>query len=83
MERSEGDRERIVGDVQRELAARSEIVLALLHGSFLNAGAYRDIDVAIWLDPGRFSRDIRSRIAANAREMDSRDTRSSSSLARA
>ena len=35
-----------------ELETRQEIVLAVLHGSFLLAGTYRDIDVAVWLGPG-------------------------------
>ena len=63
MARSEADRERIVARLKRELKARSEIVLALLHGSFTQGGAYRDIDVAVWLDPGRLSRDERFRYA--------------------
>ena len=63
MARSELDREQIVGGLQRELEARPEIVLALLHGSFPKGGAYRDIDVAIWLDPGRLSRDEHFRYA--------------------
>lgn len=49
--------------MQRELEARPEIILALLHGSFSRGGAYRDIDVAIWLDPGRLSLDERFRYA--------------------
>jgi predicted nucleotidyltransferase len=61
--RSEADRERIVARLKRELEARSEIVLALLHGSFPRDGAYRDIDVAVWLDPARLSRDERFRYA--------------------
>jgi predicted nucleotidyltransferase len=63
MARSERDREQIVGDLQGELEARPEIVLALLHGSFPKGGAYRDIDVAVWLGPDRLSRDERFRYA--------------------
>jgi predicted nucleotidyltransferase len=63
MARSEPDREQIVGRLQRELEARPEIVLALLHGSFLQGGTYRDIDVAVWLDPGPLSRAERFRYA--------------------
>jgi len=51
MSRLELDREQIVGRLQRELDARSEIALALLHGSFPKGGTYRDIDVAVWLNP--------------------------------
>ena len=35
-----------------ELETRRPIVLAVLHGSFLLTGTYRDIDVAVWLGPG-------------------------------
>jgi len=63
MSQSELDREQIVGRLQRELDARSEIVLALLHGSFPKGGTYRDIDVAVWLDPERLSPDERFRYA--------------------
>jgi len=61
MARSKVDRERIVEGLKRELEARPEIVLALLHGSFPQGGAYRDIDVAVWLDPARLSQDERFR----------------------
>src|SRR5213593_4503994 len=63
MARSEADRQLIVARLNRELEARSEIVVALLHGSFTRGEAYRDIDVAIWLDPDRLSRDERFRYA--------------------
>jgi hypothetical protein len=63
MARSERDREQIVGDLQRELEARPEIVLAVLHGSFSRGGTYRDIEVAVWLDAARLSRDERYRYA--------------------
>ena len=63
MSRSELDREQIVGRLQRELDARSAIVLAVLHGSFPKGGTYRDIDVAVWLNPDPLSRDERFRYA--------------------
>jgi predicted nucleotidyltransferase len=63
MARPERDRDRIVGDLQRELDARPEVLLAVLHGSFPRGGVYRDIDVAVWLDPTRLSRDERFRYA--------------------
>src|SRR2546422_11494377 len=63
MPRSEVDRERLVACLKRELEACLEIVLALLHGSFARGGEHRDIDVAIWLDPDRLSRDERFRYA--------------------
>ena len=63
MARSERDREQIVARLERELEARPELVLALLHGSFARGGTYRDIDLAVWLDPARLSRDERFRYA--------------------
>jgi predicted nucleotidyltransferase len=59
--RSEEDREQIVARLRRELEARPEVVLALLHGSFARGAVYRDIDVAIWLDPARLLPDERFR----------------------
>lgn len=50
-------------ELQRELEARPEVTLAVLHGSFPEGAAYRDIDVAIWLDPDRLARDGRFRYA--------------------
>jgi uncharacterized protein len=61
--RSPRDREQIVGDLRRELEARPEVVLAVLHGSFSKGGAYRDVDVAVWLAPERLSREERFRYA--------------------
>jgi len=63
MARSERDHERIVVRLRRELEVRPEIVLAVLHGSFEQGGTYRDIDVAVWLDPQRISRDEHFRYA--------------------
>jgi len=63
MARAEREREQIVADLQRELEARPEVVLALLHGSFPRGGVYRDIDVAICLGADRVSRDERFRYA--------------------
>ena len=65
MSRSNLSREQIVGRLQRELDARPEIVLALLHGSFPDGGTHRDIDVALWLDPIRLSREERFRYAVD------------------
>ena len=65
MARTTPDRERVVQSLQGALEGRPEIVLALLHGSFLAAGAYRDIDVAVWLDPGSLSREERFRYAVD------------------
>jgi predicted nucleotidyltransferase len=59
----EADREQIVGRLQRELDARPQIALGLLHGSFARGAAYRDIDVAVWLDPDRLPPEHRLRYA--------------------
>ena len=63
MARSECDHERIAVRLGRELETRPEIVLAVLHGSFEQGGTYRDIDVAVWLDPQQISRNERFRYA--------------------
>ena len=63
MARAELDREGLVAALTHALEARPEIGFALLHGSFLRNEAFRDIDVAIWLDPDRVSRDNRLRYA--------------------
>jgi uncharacterized protein len=52
MARAELDRETLVELLRAELKTRQEIMLAVLHGSFLLGGTYRDIDVAVWLGPG-------------------------------
>jgi predicted nucleotidyltransferase len=60
---AEPDRERLRSRLARDLDARPEILLALLHGSFARGEAFRDVDVAVWLDPVRLSRDERFRFA--------------------
>lgn len=60
MARPQRDPDQTVSGLQRALEARPEVVLALLHGSFPRGGAYRDIDVAVWLDE-HLSRDERFR----------------------
>jgi uncharacterized protein len=53
MPRTERGRDHIEAALAREIGGRPEIMFALLHGSFLDGGPYRDVDVAIWLDPLR------------------------------
>jgi predicted nucleotidyltransferase len=43
--------------LRRELHKRPEIVFAILHGSFVAGGSYRDVDVAVWLDQARVARE--------------------------
>ena len=57
------DRGQLSSRLARELDARSEVLLALLHGSFARGETFRDIDVAVWLDPLRLSKDERFRFA--------------------
>ena len=63
MTRSDPDRDRIVSRLERELAGRLEIALAMLHGLYARGGRYRDIDVAVWLDAHRLSAEERFRHA--------------------
>ena len=56
---AEPDREQLRSRLARDLDARPEILLALLHGSFARGEAFRDIDVVVWLDPLRLSKDER------------------------
>lgn len=49
----DADRSRIAAELQRRLGSRPEIVFAYLHGSFESGGPYRDVDVAVWVDPAR------------------------------
>lgn len=37
--------------IRRRLEERWEIIWAYLHGSFPEGRAYRDIDLAVWVDP--------------------------------
>ena len=57
------DREQLRSRLAQALEARPEIRVALLHGSFARGEAFRDIDVVVWLDPLRFSKDERFRFA--------------------
>lgn len=49
----DADRSRIAAELQRRLESRPEIVFAYLHGSFVSSGPYRDVDVAVWVNPAR------------------------------
>jgi hypothetical protein len=46
-----GERQAAIETLRRRLGSRPEILCAYLHGSFLTGGSYRDIDVAVWIDP--------------------------------
>jgi predicted nucleotidyltransferase len=63
VEHEASQRATLITTLRRELLARPEIAFAYLHGSFLSGGPYRDIDVAIWLDPSRVAQADRDRHA--------------------
>lgn len=48
---SAGERQKILAAIRDHLAMRGEILFAYLHGSFLEGGPYRDLDLALFLDP--------------------------------
>ena len=49
----ETERANLTQAIRQGLEARPEVAFAYLHGSFLTGGPYRDVDVAVWLDPAR------------------------------
>lgn len=48
---SREEKEQIAGLLATALAAEPDVVFAYLHGSFIEAETFRDIDVAVFLDP--------------------------------
>jgi predicted nucleotidyltransferase len=44
-------REAVVTTLAEQLAGRTDIAFACLFGSFLSAGGFRDVDLAIWTTP--------------------------------
>ena|SRR5437870_4157240 len=57
------ERDGIVECLRQKLDERPGIVFACLHGSFAGAGPYRDIDIAVWLDPTHVTPGERARYA--------------------
>jgi predicted nucleotidyltransferase len=53
----EEDKTKIKSVLSQLLAQREEIRFACLHGSFLGPHGFRDVDIAVWLDPGRVPRE--------------------------
>lgn len=53
MRADEAERADLTEAIRQRLQARAEVAFAYLHGSFLSGGPYRDVDVAVWLDPAR------------------------------
>jgi uncharacterized protein len=50
------EKARVTAALRELLAFREEVLFAYLHGSFVNGPRFRDIDVAIYLDHGRWTR---------------------------
>ena len=48
---SQAERNQIKNRITNILAQRPEIVFAYLHGSFLSAPSFHDIDIAVFVDP--------------------------------
>ncbi len=48
---SDERRGRLIQQLKDLLQQRPEILIALLHGSFLTGGAFRDVDLALFVDP--------------------------------
>jgi predicted nucleotidyltransferase len=46
------DREAVLARVRLAFVGRTDVLFATVHGSFLNADAFRDLDLAIWTSPG-------------------------------
>ena len=53
MRRDRTKRSSVIEAIQGHLEARPEDLVASLHGSFEQGAPHRDIDVAVWVDPGR------------------------------
>ncbi|MFZ5924544.1 MAG: nucleotidyltransferase domain-containing protein [Bacillota bacterium] len=49
---SEATKEEIAAKVKECLESRQEICFAQFHGSFLGSGPFRDVDIAVYLEPG-------------------------------
>ncbi len=50
---SDEQRDRLIGRLQALFRGRPEILVGILHGSFHSGGPFRDVDVALYIDPGR------------------------------
>ncbi|MBI2265624.1 MAG: nucleotidyltransferase domain-containing protein [Armatimonadetes bacterium] len=47
------DRNDIIATITNHLSGREEVVFAYLHGSFQKRGLFRDIDIAVFSNPGK------------------------------
>jgi hypothetical protein len=53
---SSREKARVISALQDLLEFHEEVLFAYLHGSFVNGSRFRDIDVAVYLDHGRWTR---------------------------
>jgi len=58
-------RKAAIESIRRHLENRPEILCAYLHGSFLTEDPYRDIDVAVWIDPAQQEPEAMTRYAVD------------------
>lgn len=54
---SDQEKAEITRSVRELLASREEVRFACLHGSFVEPQGFRDVDLAVWVDPDRVPRD--------------------------
>lgn len=54
---SKEQRDRLVTQLKDLLQGRNEVLLAVLHGSFLTGGPFRDVDIALLLDSNSIGRE--------------------------
>jgi len=57
MTTQEKDREGVVSQLREQLQKREEIIFAYLHGSFVEGGPFKDIDLAVYVDEAKVSKD--------------------------
>ena len=50
-------RERLIRQLRDQVQNRPEIFFALVHGSILAGGPFRDVDLALYLEPGAIQRE--------------------------
>jgi len=50
-------KQKIITSIREKLLKCEEIVFAYLHGSFLNEGDFADVDVALFLDSAKISKE--------------------------
>jgi predicted nucleotidyltransferase len=55
-EESQTRKNELLDKLRAALSAREEIVFACVHGSFLDGGAFRDIDIAVFIEPKQADR---------------------------